>query len=37
MERLLALPIEEASEALIRAALDDGGMDNITVTLMDID
>ena len=37
MERLLALPIEEASEALIRAALDDGGMDNITVTLMDVD
>ena len=37
MERILALPIEEACEALIRAALDDGGMDNITVTLMDID
>ncbi len=37
MCRLLALPTEEAVEALIRAALDDGGMDNITVALMDID
>ena len=34
---LLTLPAEEAAQALIRAALDDGGMDNITVTLMDID
>jgi protein phosphatase len=34
---LLTLPAEEATQALIRAALDDGGMDNITVTLMDID
>ena len=33
----LTLPAEEAAEALIRAALDDGGMDNITVALMDID
>ena len=33
----LTLPAEEAAQALIRAALDDGGMDNITVTLMDID
>lgn len=37
MCRLLDLPTEEAVEALIRAALDDGGMDNITVALMDID
>ena len=37
MCRLLTLPAEESSQALIRAALDDGGMDNITVTLMDID
>lgn len=34
---LLTLPAKEATQALIRAALDDGGMDNITVTLMDID
>ena len=34
---LLGLPAEESAQALIRAALDDGGMDNITVTLMDID
>ena len=33
----LELPSEEAVQALIRAALDDGGMDNITVALMDID
>ena len=37
MVRLLALPTEEATQALVRAALDGGGMDNITVTLMDID
>ena len=37
MCRLLSLPAEEAVESLIRAALDDGGMDNITVALMDID
>ena len=37
MSRLLALPAEESTHALIRAALDDGGMDNITVALMDID
>ena len=37
MSRLLALPAEESAQALIRAALDDGGMDNITVALMDID
>ena len=35
--QLLALPAEEAVQALIRAALDDGGTDNITVALMDID
>lgn len=35
--RLLALPAEEAAQALIRAALDGGGKDNITVALMDID
>ncbi len=34
---LLAQPREEALESLIRAALDDGGADNITVVLMDID
>lgn len=37
ISRLLTLPTEEAAEALIRAALDGGGMDNITVALMDID
>ncbi len=37
MVRLLARPTEEATQALVRAALDGGGMDNITVTLMDID
>lgn len=35
--QLLEKPAEEALEALIRAALDDGGADNITVVLMDID
>lgn len=35
--RYLALPAEEAAQALIRAALDHGGKDNITVALMDID
>ena len=34
---LLALPAEEAAQSLIRAALDHGGKDNITVALMDID
>ena len=34
---LLALPAEDSMHALIRAALDDGGMDNITVVLMDVD
>ena len=34
---LLSLPAEEAVAALIRAALDGGGKDNITVALMDID
>lgn len=33
----LDLPAEEAVEALIRAALDAGGKDNITVALLDID
>ena len=37
MEHLLTLPMEEATQSLIRAALDGGGMDNITVALMDID
>lgn len=37
MCQLLKLPAEEATQALIRAALDGGGMDNITVTLLDID
>lgn len=37
MTELMAKPQEEALEALIRAALDDGGADNITVVLMDID
>lgn len=37
MCQLLTLPAEEAAQALIRAALDDGGVDNITVALMDID
>ena len=34
---LLSLPAEESVQSLIRAALDNGGMDNITVILMDID
>lgn len=34
---LLELPIEEATQALIEAALNGGGMDNVTVSLMDID
>ena len=34
--RLMTLPLEDAVEALVRAALDDGGADNITVVLMDI-
>ncbi len=34
---LLQKPADEALEALVRAALDDGGADNITVVLMDID
>ena len=37
MCRMLASPAEEAAELLIRAALDCGGKDNITVALMDID
>ena len=35
--QLLTLPAEESTEALIRASLDDGGMDNITVVLVDVD
>lgn len=35
--QLLALSAEDAVQSLIRAALDDGGADNITVALMDID
>ena len=34
--RLMDQPQEDAVEALVRAALDDGGSDNITVVLMDI-
>lgn len=34
---LLDLSIEDATQALIDAALDGGGMDNVTVALMDID
>ena len=37
MCQALSLPAEEAAQLLIRKALDDGGMDNITVVLMDID
>ena len=37
MADLLTKPAEEALEALIRAALDHGGSDNITAVLMDID
>ena len=37
LSQLLALPAEDAVQSLIRAALDDGGADNITVALMDID
>ena len=37
MCQLLTLPVEESAEALIRASLDDGGMDNITVVLVDVD
>ena len=37
MCRYMHMPVEEAVQALIRAALDDGGMDNITVALLDID
>ncbi len=37
IRNLLALPADEATAALVRAALDDGGADNITVVLMDID
>ena len=33
----LAKPADEALASLVRAALDDGGADNITVVLMDID
>lgn len=35
--RLLDLPADEALQSLIRAALNGGGADNITVVLMDID
>lgn len=35
--RLMAQSSEEALESLVRAALDNGGSDNITVVLMDID
>ena len=34
---LLELPAEESLQSLIRAALQGGGADNITVVLMDID
>lgn len=34
---ILTKPAEEATEALVRSALDGGGMDNITVVLMDVD
>lgn len=34
---LLGQPLEEALESLVRAALDGGGSDNITVVLMDIE
>ena len=37
MAELLQKPAEEALEALIRAALDNGGADNTTAVLMDID
>ena len=37
MCNLLAMPNKETVENLIRAALDGGGKDNITVALMDID
>lgn len=37
MSNCLSMPLEDAVQALIRAALDDGGMDNITVALLDID
>ena len=33
---ILSLPAEEAAQTLVRSALDGGGMDNITVVLMDI-
>lgn len=35
--QLLELPAEEALQGLVRAALDGGGADNITVVLVDID
>lgn len=35
--RIMEQPAEEALNLLVRAALDDGGADNITVVLMDID
>lgn len=37
ISQLLEKPAEEALEALIRAALDGGGADNVTAVLMDID
>ncbi|MBQ8684259.1 MAG: Stp1/IreP family PP2C-type Ser/Thr phosphatase [Clostridia bacterium] len=37
IRRLLAQPAEQAVEALIQAALDGGGTDNVTVVLMDTD
>ena len=37
MAELLKKPADEALEALIRAALDNGGADNTTAVLMDID
>ena len=37
MVQLLEKPAEEALDALMRAALDDGGADNITIVLMDVD
>ena len=37
IQQLMAAPADEALEQLVRAALDGGGADNITVVLMDID
>ena len=37
IRELMGLPAEAATEALIQAALDGGGTDNVTVVLVDID